>query len=79
MIEWLRHIGELISSFFDSIGGVITLIVATVKQFFEFLRESIDFISTTLRLVPTVYYVFGFITISILIVLAVAGRNAGGD
>lgn len=79
MIEWLRHIGELISSFFDSIGGVITLLVDSIKQFFEFLRESVDFISTTLMLVPSVYYAFGFITITILIVLAVAGRNAGGD
>lgn len=79
MIDWLRHIGDLLGSFFDSISGVVSLFVDSIKQFFEFIMQAIDFISTALRLVPSVYYAFGFITIAILIALAVAGRNAGGD
>lgn len=79
MISWLQNFVESFQSAFQSISALINSVIHGFQQFFAFLRSGIDFVSTALRLVPTVYYIFGVITITILIVLVITGRNAGGD
>lgn len=79
MLEWLQHIVEQIQTAFESVGGLIKGIISGFQQFFAFLKTAIEFVTTSLSLVPTVYYVFGVITITILIALVITGRNAGGD
>lgn len=79
MIQWIQNLVESFQSAFQSVADLIQSVILGFQQFFSFLRSAIDFVSTALKLVPTVYYIFGVITITILIVLVITGRNAGGD
>lgn len=79
MIAWLENIVRTITSFFQSIGDLITSIIDKFKQFFAFIAAAFEFVTSAFALIPSYYVAFGVIIVSVLVLFLILGRNAGGD
>lgn len=78
MIQLIHTFFQSIAEFFSNIWNWITFAIGEVIDFFKLLGSMIAFVGSLLSFIPTPFIVFGGITIAILIIYLIIGRESGG-
>lgn len=79
MIEWLKSIWDGISAFFDQVRTIVDVVIDKINEFITVIGSVMQFVWQCIEWIPPIFRVFLTISIIVLVLYLILGRNAGGD
>ena len=79
MFEWLSNFGDWLQSIFNPLITFFQSFIHGFKVLFSSFPTIIRLVTSSVGYLPSLFAAFVGITLIILIVYIIVGRNAGGD